>query len=161
MEPDYTADTRQLVETLDPASALCIGPDCEAIFGTRPGLIKLAAGAGIADRIAHLGRFDFAFLSRTLEYLDRREALMLLSRLRDCHGGHFAVLVPLGEWPGHMTIWTEQELLSLGLTMVSRYSRAHGELRLYAFNIATYKQTPDWFNANHWAHPERWNKEWW
>jgi hypothetical protein len=27
---------------------------------------------------------------------------------------------------------------------------------IYHFDLNTYKQVPDWLNARHWAHPERW-----
>ena len=30
------------------------------------------------------------------------------------------------------------------------------DLRLYDYDLATYKTVPDWLNARHWAHPERW-----
>jgi hypothetical protein len=29
-------------------------------------------------------------------------------------------------------------------------------LRIYEYNLATYKAVPDWLNARFWAHPERW-----
>jgi hypothetical protein len=161
MEPDYTVDARLMVETLAPSSALCIGPDCEAIFGSQQGVVKLAAGSGLPERLTSFHRFDFAFVSRTLEYLERKEALALLARLRDCLGGHFGLLVPMGEWPGHVTQWQESDLHALGLTLWGRYPRAYGELGLYVFNIANYKETPTWLNARYWAHPERWDQDWW
>lgn len=27
---------------------------------------------------------------------------------------------------------------------------------IYRYDLATYKQVPDWLNARYWAHPERW-----
>lgn len=30
------------------------------------------------------------------------------------------------------------------------------KVTLYQFDLATYKQVPDWLNARFWAHPERW-----
>lgn len=32
---------------------------------------------------------------------------------------------------------------------------------LWQFNLYDYKQLPNWFNANHWANPENWNKRRW
>lgn len=29
-------------------------------------------------------------------------------------------------------------------------------LRIYDYDLATYKTVPDWLNARYWAHPERW-----
>jgi hypothetical protein len=29
-------------------------------------------------------------------------------------------------------------------------------IRVYDYDLATYKTVPDWLNARYWAHPERW-----
>ena len=29
-------------------------------------------------------------------------------------------------------------------------------VRIYHYDLATYKTVPDWLNARYWAHPERW-----
>lgn len=29
-------------------------------------------------------------------------------------------------------------------------------VRVYEYDLATYKTVPDWLNARFWAHPERW-----
>lgn len=29
-------------------------------------------------------------------------------------------------------------------------------MRIYYYDLDTYKTVPDWLNARHWAHPERW-----
>jgi hypothetical protein len=29
-------------------------------------------------------------------------------------------------------------------------------MRVYDYDLATYKTVPDWLNARYWAHPERW-----
>jgi len=31
-----------------------------------------------------------------------------------------------------------------------------GEVRVYFYDLDTYKIVPDWLNARYWAHPERW-----
>ena len=33
---------------------------------------------------------------------------------------------------------------------------AAGEVRVYFYDLDTYKNVPDWLNARYWAHPERW-----
>ena len=33
--------------------------------------------------------------------------------------------------------------------------------RLFGYDVGTYKTTPDWLNADHWANPELWNKHRW
>ncbi|MGD8939893.1 MAG: DUF6231 family protein [Gammaproteobacteria bacterium] len=34
-------------------------------------------------------------------------------------------------------------------------------MHVYAFDIASYKTTPDWLNNKYWANPELWDKHWW
>lgn len=35
---------------------------------------------------------------------------------------------------------------------------AAAQVRIYSYDIDTYKTVPDWLNARYWAHPERWNR---
>ncbi len=49
----------------------------------------------------------------------------------------------------------DREMVSLGFT------RQAGDEPLYLFDIETYKHTPDWLNARHWANPELWGKYRW
>ncbi|MFO7541446.1 MAG: DUF6231 family protein [Thiobacillus sp.] len=32
----------------------------------------------------------------------------------------------------------------------------NAQVRVYAYDLDTYKTVPDWLNARYWAHPERW-----
>lgn len=43
---------------------------------------------------------------------------------------------------------------ALGFTLSA--TDAAENLRLYDYDLATYKTVPDWLNARFWAHPERW-----
>jgi predicted deacetylase len=43
---------------------------------------------------------------------------------------------------------------ALGFTLVE--TDAAAGVRVYAYDLDTYKSTPDWLNARFWAHPERW-----
>lgn len=43
---------------------------------------------------------------------------------------------------------------ALGFTLSMRDTREN--IRVYDYDLATYKTVPDWLNARYWAHPERW-----
>ncbi|MBN2872050.1 MAG: hypothetical protein JXJ30_03970 [Halothiobacillaceae bacterium] len=49
----------------------------------------------------------------------------------------------------------DQQMVSLG------FRRVRADIGVYLFDIDTYKDTPDWLNARHWAHPELWGKYRW
>jgi len=48
----------------------------------------------------------------------------------------------------------EATFRALGFTLTVT-DTAEG-LRIYDYDLATYKTVPDWLNARYWAHPERW-----
>ena len=83
-----------------------------------------------------------------LNDLDAAQARALLARVRDYISPHIIVIArarcPLNRL----------DFLSLGYEMlaVDEVDR----IALYQFDLATYKQVPDWLNARYWAHPERW-----
>ena len=43
---------------------------------------------------------------------------------------------------------------ALGFTLSATDTAAN--LRIYFYDLATYKTVPDWLNARYWANPERW-----
>jgi Family of unknown function (DUF6231) len=43
---------------------------------------------------------------------------------------------------------------ALGFTL--SMTDAQENIRVYDYDLATYKTVPDWLNARYWAHPERW-----
>ena len=43
---------------------------------------------------------------------------------------------------------------ALGFTLSATDTAAN--LRIYYYDLATYKTVPDWLNARYWANPERW-----
>lgn len=66
----------------------------------------------------------------------------LLAFVRDCASGRvllFSESIVLAE------------LLALGFR---RFDNTQG---LYVFDLFDYKKRPDWFNADHFAHPHRWD----
>lgn len=98
--------------------------------------------------------YDLAVVAHTLEHLPRKEAGMLLSRLRDLHSKRFLALVRLGGKGD----WSNTDLIAYGMKRCGGFPDGYA---LYRFNIYDYKDTPDWLNAKYWAHPERWGKERW
>jgi hypothetical protein len=152
-------DLTTLLEVTRPHSVLLLDPDPEMLP-----LNSVPAGCRVtrlsADKFAELpdlGRFDLGIVANTLEYLERKAAGMLLARLRDLHTRRFVVLVPLGtHWENLRSHWQTADLLGYGMTVMARYREADRPLHLYHYAIESYKTTPDWFNSQHWAHPERW-----
>lgn len=98
--------------------------------------------------------YDLAVVADALERLPRKDAGMLLSRLRDLHSKRFLALVRLGGGGA----WCNTDLIAYGMKRCGEFA---DDYALYRFNIYDYKDTPDWLNAKYWAHPERWGKERW
>lgn len=157
LEGDYTELGNKLLEAIRPASFLCIGPACKQLSRSphAPGNTLALAAEEALPRLERLGRFDFAFLCGALERLPEAAGRRLLARLRDLHGGRFAVTLNRAGG-GAEGPWKDQDLLAMGLVR----ARSNG-LALYLFDIRTYKHTPDWLNPRFWANPERWDKHWW
>lgn len=157
LERDYTEVADKLLAAIRPASFLCIGSGCDRLVRSAavPGDTVVLAPDEALVGLDALGRFDFAFVFDTLERLPKRAGRELLARLRDLHGGRFAVALDPGE-SGADEPWSETELLAMGLVRAR-----HDGLDLYLFDIRTYKHTPDWLNPRFWANPERWDKDWW
>ncbi|MGI9336571.1 MAG: DUF6231 family protein, partial [Gammaproteobacteria bacterium] len=53
------------------------------------------------------------------------------------------------------------DLTALGFAALGVGELAGQEVALYGYDIATYKRTPEWLNAEGWAHPQRWDKFRW
>lgn len=108
-------------------------------------------------------RYDMGIVTETLEFMDKHDAIRLLSRLRDLYTARFCAAVRVGgDWKGLTSTWTRNELLGIGMMLVNSY-QDDGERRvhLYKYDIATYKPTPGWLNPEDWANPELWNKYRW
>jgi len=152
-------DLTTLLEVTQPHSVLLIDPDPALLpqQSVPAGCQITRLSDDILATLPELGCFDLGVIANTLEHLERREAGELLARLRDVHTRRFIVLVPLGtEWANHRSYWQTADLLGYGMTIMARYQEADKPLHLYHYAIESYKTTPDWFNNQHWAHPERW-----
>lgn len=88
--------------------------------------------------------------------LPARDALHLLSALRDLHARQLLAFVPLTAYD-----WHEDTLLGLGLQRQARFEHEGQVYEAWSFDIRTYKAVPDWLNPRFWANPENWNKYRW
>ena len=86
-----------------------------------------------------------------LDYLGRKDAEQLLSRLRDVHCEK-VLLIDTG------SEWTAEELRSLGYLEIERRS---AEGPCYVFDPDMFNEPRDWNNARNWANPENFRKFRW
>ncbi|MEE4378729.1 MAG: DUF6231 family protein [Candidatus Competibacteraceae bacterium] len=152
-------DLATLLEVARPRSVLLLDPTLESLPQSNvPASCQITRlSDDIFATLPELGLFDLGIIANTLEHLERKEAGVLLARLRDVHTRRFVALVPLGKaWDNHRSHWHTADLLGYGMTVMARYREADKPLHLYHYAIESYKTTPNWFNNQHWAHPERW-----
>ena len=167
-KPDFAELSRRL-ETRAPASVLAIGPQAKAPLSryldahpecsvTHLDAHGTLGGEALLLELESRGRFDFVILRNVLERIDAETGAHLIARLRDVHTRCFCVL--LGASPtGHR--WTPAELVAMGLSYWSTARLQDADVTIHGFDLGTYKATPDWLNARHWAHPEHWGKYRW
>lgn len=167
-EQDASGLARRL-ESYGPASVLAIGAGADALLAQyhrahpESRIVYLDPdgsldGHGLLDALAEQGRFDFVLLRGVLERIDEDAGAHLMARLRDLHAPRFCVV--LGDVDaGHR--WSASELVAMGLSHWSTERLGEIALEVYGFDLGTYKATPDWLNARHWAHPEHWGKYRW
>lgn len=161
MHTVHHKDLKILLETLRPASILLIDPNPDGLpsgyLSAHPSCQVIHLQENIIAQLKTLGRFDLGVIANTLEHQDHKTAGIILARLRDLHTRRFVALVPIGDaWEGQRSYWQTADLLGYGMTIMARYRTDDKPLYLFHYAIETYKSTPDWFNAKHWAHPELW-----
>jgi len=57
--------------------------------------------------------------------------------------------------------WQITDSLALGYRRIDTGEFKQSAWSLYEFNIANYKITPGWLNADHWSNPEHWDQYRW
>lgn len=102
---------------------------------------------------------DLAIVDDALADLPRATAVALLASLRDVQARR--VLVIDVERKGGPQGWQDADFRSFGFRRLFSQEEAGQRWRLHEFSIDTYKTTPDWLNARHWAHPQRFDKFRW
>jgi len=83
-----------------------------------------------------------------LNGLDAQQALHLISQTRL----YTAPRILLAAQPG--CALDDAAFRALGFLLSA--TDAAENLRIYYYDLATYKTVPDWLNSRYWAHPERW-----
>lgn len=91
---------------------------------------------------------QLALVKDALNDLDAAHARTLLARVRNFVSPRIIVIADAHCALGRL------DFLALGYETLG-VDEAE-PITLYQFDIATYKQVPDWLNARYWAHPERW-----
>lgn len=91
---------------------------------------------------------QLALVKDALRDLDATQARALLARARNFIAPRIIVIAD-----AHCAL-ARLDFLALGFEILARDEA--WQITLYQFDIATYKQVPDWLNARFWAHPERW-----
>jgi len=163
------AELRRRLDAYQPASVLAIGAGAEDLLASHCSrhpdcrITCLDANAsldmpGLLDALSKLGRFDFVLARGVLERADAEYGAHFLARLRDVHTQRFCVLLDSDRGEQR---WQAAALAAMGLSHWASASLDHQRLEIHGFDLATYKATPEWLNARHWAHPEHWGKYRW
>ena len=153
----HHADLQTLLVATRPVSLLLLDPHPDAATVIPTGVELTRLDGDPLSQLPALGRYDLAVVANTLERLDRKTAGILLAQLRDLYARRLVVLVPIGDaWEPQASHWEMSDLLGYGLSLMARYAVDGKALHLYHYAIESYKTTPDWFNSQFWAHPERW-----
>ncbi|GAA4649886.1 DUF6231 family protein [Kistimonas scapharcae] len=107
--------------------------------------------------LSDTAHFDLAIIAERLESLDKPTAMTLVAGLRNRYCERIALLLD----PTAADNWLDTDIYSLGLRISERFQRDCQTLWFCTYDIASYKTTPDWLNAKHWANPEHFGKYWW
>jgi len=135
---------------------VALAPRTVLVVGALPDLDPQTTLAGCAERWLHIaptdsrriadtGYWELALVGDTLEILPKRDGEVLLAGLRDLHARRSVVRL------GHCPHWSDHDLIAFGF---HRLATTDSGVHYFGFDIATYKPTPDWLNADHWANPQ-------
>ncbi|UAW97645.1 hypothetical protein KEM63_12660 [Halopseudomonas nanhaiensis] len=102
-------------------------------------------------------RYDLAIVANELERLDKRAGTELLAGLRNLSVSRMAVLID----HSLTSDWQDTDFFALALQRTARFAQGDRLLTLYTYDLAEYKQVPDWLNSKYWANPEMFGKYWW
>ncbi len=165
--PAYADDVAKLLEQFKPRSILLLDLPasgiCSPYLQKHPECqLDRLTNNDILTQLQRRGRYDFCFVANVLEQTEKTVGGQVLARLRDLHAARLFVVVPVGEeWSELASTWEMADFIAYGMRLLHNYEQHGKRMQMYKFDIGDYKRTPDWFNAKHWAHPERWDKERW
>ena len=161
------SELKSLVQQFQPNQILSIGPAGQELFADylascQQCALQEFAAPPTLDALDEQGRFDLVFVSHVLERMPKSEAEQLIARLRDLHCDRLIVVIPIGtDWSEHLSHWQQTDLLGLGFSLLAEFHSNKHLVHIYAFDIASYKTTPEWLNNKYWANPEVFDKYWW
>ena len=160
MSAPYAAEVERALQAVRPSSLLAVGAaaaDVLAPFSRQGDCRYLALPAPDTKPLADQTCFDLALVSSGADAGVKLPLLHLLAALRDRYARHLYVAL---ETPARASL-THTDFMALGMRHVANYGGDATTHALYAFNIIDYKNTPDWLNNQHWAHPELFDKFRW
>jgi hypothetical protein len=160
-------ELQALIHQFQPQQILSIGPAGQELFtsylvGCLECSLQECISVPTLEQLDGYGRYDLVFVSHVLESMPKSQAEQLIARLRDLHSERLIIVLPIGkDWPGHASHWQQTDMLGLGFSRVAKFQYKQHLVHIYAFDIASYKTTPEWLNSKYWANPEMFDKYWW
>jgi len=161
------SELKSLIQQFQPKQILSIGPAGQELFADyiiscKQCALREIAASPTLDALDDYGRYDLVFISHVLERMPKPKAEQLIARLRDLHCDRLIIVIPIGtDWSDHMSHWQQTDLLGLGFSLLAEFHSNKHLVHIYAFDIASYKTTPEWLSSKYWANPEMFNKYWW
>ena len=160
---------RRQLEAFTPRSILALGDTAAGLVkefcrqASDCDLVSLDASQTAGELLSRADsrRHDFGLVAGFLEQVDQETGSAVLARVRDVLVRRLCVVVEDPQGEDREVQWSNAEMAALGFSFLGRFEIEGCGLEFYGFDIANYKQTPDWLNARHWANPERWNKDRW
>ena len=160
-------ELKSLIQQFQPEQILSIGPAGKELFADYPAScnqcdLQEFVSPPTLQELDACGRFDLGFVSHVLERMPKPDAEQLIARLRDVHCDRLIIVIPIGtDWAEQESHWQQTDLLGLGFSLLAEFRSNQHLVHVYAFDIASYKATPEWLNNKYWANPELFDKYWW
>jgi hypothetical protein len=160
-------ELKALIQQFQPRQILALGPVGQELFADylsdcKNCMLQESNTAPTLQQLDQYGRYDLVFVSHVLERMPKAKAEQLIARLRDVHSDRLIIILPIGEdWQNHASCWKQTDMLGLGFSQVGEFESNQRQVHVFAFDIASYKTTPDWLNSKYWANPEMFDKHWW
>lgn len=145
---NYTQETAALAEQLS-----AIAPQQLLVVGQSPWPLKLKTALTLTtpDALPEAQRFELSCVYHCLNDLPKASGLALLATLRDVLSEQVLVMTTTD------ANWSTQDFIAAGFTPHQQINHT----QFFHYNIATYKRTPEWLNAQYWANPEQWDQRRW
>jgi len=165
MSATPNATLLSILEHYQPARLLCVSqsrvPAVEVFCADHPETQLVTSNQVPLPAELANQRYDLAIIADQLEHLPQRAGVELLAGLRNLSASRLALLVDLSQ----TLDWQENDFFALALQRHASFTQNDSindrSLALYTYDLADYKQVPDWLNNKYWANPEMFDKYWW